>query len=250
MMTIVPAYPQETPDLDSSTEAYARRFEGPVGNYFLEVQSTSVLGLLPAPAHDFRVLDVGGGHGQLVVPLVRSGYDVTVVGSNDSCCRRLDQIAGSNRYQFRSGSLLDLPCESNSFDVVLAFRLLPHLENWNRFLSELCRVAKQCLIVDYPESHSGNLLSSITFAIKRTVETNTRRYRCFRRSEIVKELRLHGFQPQFVQGQFFFPMAFHRLMRLAFASRSMEALARRCGLTRLFGSPVILKASPIPSPSL
>ena len=242
--------PTRPPDLDSSTEAYARRFEGPVGDYFLDVQSTSVLGLLPPPTPDFRVLDVGGGHGQLVLPLVRAGYDVTVVGSNDSCCRRLDQMVGPHRYQFRCGSLLDLPCESNSFDVVLAFRLLPHLKHWNRFLSELCRVASQCLIVDYPESRSGNLLSSITFAIKRHVEKNTRRYRCFRRSEIMKELRLHGFQPEFVRGQFFIPMAFHRLMQLAGVSRSLEALARQYGLTRLFGSPVILKAGPIPSPSL
>ena len=173
MMSIVNGYPPESPDLDSSTEAYARRFEGPVGHYFLEVQSTSVLGLLPPPAHDFRVLDVGGGHGQLVQPLVRSGYDVTVVGSDDSCCRRLDEIVRTDRYQFRCGSLLDLPCESKSFDVVLAFRLLPHLEHWDRFLSELCRVARQCLIVDYPESRSGNWLSWFTFAIKRNVEKNT-----------------------------------------------------------------------------
>lgn len=239
-------YASETPDLESSTDAYAQRFAGAVGRYFLEIQGNLVRELLP-PAEDCCVLDVGGGHGQLTEPLVKSGYDVTVFGSDDSCRSRLDRIVGREEYQFMHGSLLDLPCEDNSFDVVLAFRLLPHLNNWQRFISELCRVARQCLIVDYPDLRSVNILSSLTFAMKRGVEENTRQFRCFRRSEILSELRANSFYPHSIRGQFFFPMALHRLMRQAVISRLIENLARICCLTRAFGSPVIVKAGPLPT---
>ena len=240
-------FPVETPDLESSAEAYAKRFEGAVGKYFLEVQSSCVLGLLPSPEQCRRVLDVGGGHGQLIGPLVAAGYKVTVLGSDDSCRPRLDRIVGSANYQFLCGSLLDLPCEEDSYDAVLALRLLPHLENWNRFLAELCRVARGCLIVDYPDTRSVNVFSSLLFALKRGVEKNTRRFRCFRRGEILQSLRKNEFEPTTIRGQFLFPMAFHRLMRIAPMSRGIESIARAFGLTRLFGSPVILKAGPIPS---
>lgn len=246
---MITVYPHETPDLESSTEAYAGRFAGPVGQFFLHVQTANVLSLLP-PAGQCRVLDVGGGHGQLALPLVREGYDVTIVGSDDSCRARLDRIVGPDQYQFRVGSLLDLPCEDTSFDVVLAFRMLPHLEHWRRFLEELCRVAKRSLVVDYPDLCSVNRLAAWTLPMKRRVEENTRPYRCFRRVELLAQLTLHGFRAEQLRGQFFFPMALHRWMRMAGLSQSMETAARVCGLTQTFGSPVILRAqrSPYSSP--
>ena len=76
---------RETPDLVSSSDEYARRFGGPVGEYFLNVQTKIVRSFLPSP-ENCRVLDVGGGHAQLAVPLIADGYDVTVLGSDD-CCR-------------------------------------------------------------------------------------------------------------------------------------------------------------------
>ena len=240
------SHPIETPDLESSTDAYALRFAGPVGSYFLEIQTNTVRQLLPK-GQDCSVLDVGGGHGQLVKPLVDTGYNVTVFGSNSSCRPRLDRIVGSNQYQFMEGSLLDLPCEDNAYDVVLAFRLLPHLNNWHRFIGELCRVARQCLIFDYPDLRSVNILSSLTFAMKRNVEKNTRRFRCFRRQEILAELKANNFRHDSLRGQFFFPMALHRYMKQAAVSRVFERIAYAGGLTRLFGSPVIAKACPIPN---
>ena len=38
------------------------------------------------------MLDVGGGHGQLAIPLCRAGYRVTVLGSDASCRRRLEAL--------------------------------------------------------------------------------------------------------------------------------------------------------------
>jgi len=72
--------PREDADVETSSDAYARRFAGPLGEYFLEVQSRLTLDLL-APWPGARVLDVGGGHGQTIGALVESGFDVTVLGS-------------------------------------------------------------------------------------------------------------------------------------------------------------------------
>ena len=234
----------EKPDLASSSDAYAKRFAGPVGEYFLEVQTRIVRSMLP-PSSDCTILDVGGGHAQLAVPLVAAGYDVTVFGSDATCCDRLDRMVGAGRYQFAQGNLLDLPWQDNTFDAVLAFRMLPHLTDWQRFVGELCRISKQCLIIDYPDVRSVNIFSSILFALKRTVEDNTtREYRLFKHRDILSALREHDYQQHARQGQFFFPMALHRLMKQATLSRQLENTAALARLTHFFGSPVIIKAVP------
>lgn len=234
------AYEVERPDLESSTEEYARRFAGSVGEFFIEVQWNAVREMLP-PATNCRVLDVGGGHAQLAAPMVDAGYDVTVMGSDEACVRRLNRTVGPNRYNFVAGDLLDLPVESKSFDVVLAFRLLPHLRNWQRFLAELCRVSKLAVIVDYPDLRSVNWFATQLFALKRSVEKNTRTYKCFDRREVIDAFAQNQFELAKLKGQFVLPMALHRMMRTATISRLTETVAKQSGLTQLFGSPVILK---------
>ncbi len=70
----------EDADVETSSEAYARRFSGAVGGWFLAVQADATLDLL-RPFPRARIVDVGGGHGQLAAPLAEAGHDVTVVGS-------------------------------------------------------------------------------------------------------------------------------------------------------------------------
>ena len=236
---------RETPDVLSSTEDYARRFTGPVGEYFLEIQTETVRGWLPPP-RNCRVLDVGGGHAQLAAPMIAEGYDVTVLGSNISCRRRLDRLVGKDNYVFCDGDLLNLPFAAQSFDIVLAFRILPHLRQWRRFLSEICHVAESTVVLDYPDLRSANCLADQLYAVKARIENNTRRYRCFRRHEIFTELKRNGFYVRHSRGQFFIPMAVHRLTGSSTFSRTTEAVARAVGLTGLFGSPIILQATAMP----
>ena len=230
----------EQPDLESSTEQYARRFAGSVGSYFLRVQRDIVHAMLHASDHR-SVLDVGGGHAQLAPSLVDAGHEVTVFGSDDSCKQRLDSVIGPDRYQFASGNLLSLPFATDSFDVVLAFRMLPHLKDWRGFIAELCRVAAECVIVDYPTLKSFNWFSDRLFALKKRVESNTRPYQCFRDNQIAEAFDANRFRVVQSEGQFLLPMALHRLVNAAWFSRLSEAMASSMGLTHLFGSPVILK---------
>lgn len=232
---------RETPDVETSSEDYARRFSGAVGTYFLDVQSSVTLRLLE-PWPGGRVLDAGGGHAQLAPPLVAHGYRVTVAGSEEACRARLDRSLPPGSFDFQACDLLNLPFPDRSFDVVLAFRLLAHLQSWRQQVSELCRVADKAVIVDYSDTRSFNSFYGPLFDWKRRLEGNTRSFITFRPGDVPGECARHGFGRQFVQREFFVPMVVHRALGRAGFSRTVEKASSMLGLTRALGSPVILKA--------
>lgn len=230
----------ETADIETSSEAYATRFAGPTGTWMLHVQETIVLDLLKSlPA--VTVLDVGGGHGQLAVPLCRAGLNVTVVASAESCRRRIVAVADSGQCQFKVGNLIKLPFSDHAFDAVLCFRLVTHCERWPQLIAELCRVARQAVILDYPTSQSLNRLAPQLFGAKKKLEGNTRTFRLFRHDELEREFNRHGFRTARRIGQFFLPMVLHRILKCRPLSAALESVCRRSDLSRRWGSPVIVK---------
>jgi SAM-dependent methyltransferase len=235
-----PSPPPEFADIETASEGYARRFSGKVGEYFLETQ-TNILRKLLSPWPKATILDVGGGHGQTAVPLVQKGHPVTVAGSGSLDSMRLATLLPREAFRFETCDLLHLPFEDRSFDIVLSFRLLPHIEEWPELIAELCRVADKAVIVDYPDIRSFNYFSESLFKAKKAVEGNTRPFRCFSRSEILEPFtRNHFGAPQF-QPEFFIPMAIHRALKRRGFSGAAEALSRTLGLTSLWGSPIILR---------
>lgn len=233
-------YP-ETADIDTASDDYASRFAGETGRYFLDVQTGIILDLL----RDFAgcsVLDVGGGHAQSAVPLVRHGYRLTVTGSDDVCRQRLDRFLAPGSFQYRTCDSLHLPFADNAFDFVLAVRLLPHVERWPELLAEMCRVARRGVILDYPDQRSFNVLYRLLFQAKKALEGNTRTFTLFSRGQLRRELEKNGFSAPDYRPEFFFPMVLHRKLGRPFLSRTLEAGARLLGLRRLFGSPIILRS--------
>jgi SAM-dependent methyltransferase len=228
-------------DVETSSAAYARRFEGPVGRWFLDVQARTMLELL-RPRPGASVLDVGGGHAQLTGALVEAGCDVTVYGSADRCSERVQAWVRSDQARFRSGPLLQAPWPDGSFDAALAFRLLPHIDRWRELVRELCRLARHVVIVDYPTARSANAVSGALFGVKKGIEGDTRPFRVFRDAEVEESFAAAGFVRTARRPQFLLPMALHRGLRLASLSRALEATASVAGLTRAWGSPVILRA--------
>lgn len=234
-----PGFP-ETPDIVTSSDEYARRFAGPVGQWFLEVQREATLDLLQRyPAS--RILEVGGGHGQLTGALIDAGHDVTVLGSAEICRRRIAHLVDGGRCAFEVGNMIDLPYSDRSFDVVIGYRLVSHVERWRRLLAEMTRVASRAVIVDYPEKGSVNALAPLLFGFKKRLEGDTRSYGCFRLRDLLQHVQEHGFERGRSRSQFFLPMVAHRTLGRRTVSASVEGLARRTGLTRFFGSPVILE---------
>jgi 2-polyprenyl-3-methyl-5-hydroxy-6-metoxy-1,4-benzoquinol methylase len=235
-------WPAEPADIETASDDYAGRFAGQVGEWMLRVQETIVLKLLRQFGIS-TVLDVGGGHGQLAVPLCREGFAVTVVGSADSCSRRIAGMLGSGICRFQVADLLQLPYPAKSFDAVVCFRLVTHCDRWQSLIAELCRVARTAVIIDYPTSQSVNIAAGKLFGAKKRLEGNTRTFRLFRHDEIKEEFEAHGFAMEAREGQFFFPMVLHRRLKCARLSAWLEDKCKHYGLTQRWGSPIIIKAT-------
>lgn len=231
---------RECPDIETSTDDYARRFNGPVGTWLLDVQWDAIHQLL-ATCPGQSVLELGGGHAQLTGSLLDHGYHVTVMGSDESCAKRVRPFIEPNRCQFHTGDLLNLPYADQSFDTVIAIRLMAHVEDWPRFLAEATRVARHAVIIDYPSLVSVNRVEKLLFGLKKALEGNTRHYRCFTTKMIADACKPHGYFPVSRRRQFFCPMVVHRALKMPRLSHTLEACCRALGLTVLLGSPVILK---------
>jgi SAM-dependent methyltransferase len=232
----------EDADISTSSDDYARRFAGPVGEWLREIQTRVTLDLLAGLPKGASVLDVGGGHAQIAPPLIDAGYSVTVVGSDASCGARLKPWTDHGRCRFDVGNLRSLPYADRSFDAVVCFRLLPHSVAWTGLVAELCRVARRSVVLDYPSTRSVNVLSEQLFSLKKGFEQNTRPFILFTPGEIGSAFRELGFTVRAAKPQFLLPMVVHRMVKSPALSRVAEAPGRMLGLTRWFGSPVIIRA--------
>jgi SAM-dependent methyltransferase len=232
--------PLEDADVETSSEGYACRFAGPVGRFFLGRQAEATLDLL-RPFPGTSVLDVGGGHGQVTGPLLAAGHAVTILGSNASCEARVREWTRTGRATFVAGDLLAPPIADRSYDVVLSYRLLPHVRRWPELVTVLSRLSRLAVVVDYPTRRSVNAAADLLFGLKKGVEGNTRPFTVFSDREVERAFASHGFLPTGRRPQFFFPMALHRGLRSAGLARGLEGTASGLGLTRALGSPVILR---------
>ncbi len=236
----------ETADIETASDDYATRFSGKVGEFFLEMQLKKVVSLLEKYDNP-ALLDVGGGHGQLAVPLIKAGYDVTVTGSDDSCETQLKKQLSTEKYSFLTCNSLALPYPDNAFDVVLAFRLVPHTQRWQELLKELSRVARQGIIIDYPDIRSANILNAALFKVKKIMEGNTRPFELFSRAQICDEFKKYHCHPVGLYPEFFLPMVLHRKLGSVGFSRFSEKIFAAAGLTSILGSPIIVHLKKVKS---
>ena len=107
---------RETPDIETSSDDYARRFAGPAGQYFLKIQEKALQSVLPGRPI-CSVLDVGGGHGQLVPIFLNRDCALTIFGSDESTHRRVREAFPDASITYVTGDVLKLPYEDNSFDI-------------------------------------------------------------------------------------------------------------------------------------
>lgn len=232
----------EIADIETSSEDYASRFSGAIGRWLLEVQAKATLEML-ASYPKTTVLDVGGGHGQLTKPLIDHGYQLKVVGSDTSCKQRIQTYLNQDLCSFEVANVLALPYPDEAFDVVISYRFLAHVTQWQSFLSELARVAKQAVIVDYPTQRSINAIAPYLFQFKKGIEGNTRPFTSYRESEILNYFQSLGLKLTARYPQFFIPMVVHRTLKAPRVSAVLENSIRLSGLTSFLGSPVIAKFS-------
>lgn len=236
------------PDIETASEQYARRFSGPLGEFLLGVQSEILESFLEGyEGEPLKVLDVGGGHGQVAPLLIDKGFDVWIHGSCESCNARLYSALekNSSKAHFFSAPLSALPFEDDSFDLVVGIRLIGHVEDWNEFISELARVSRRAVIIDYPPSCSFNFFYPLFFQFKKLIEGDTRPFVRFSEKSIREAFQKNGFRQIKQRKQFFLPMGIHRLLQMPKLSYVTENTFATIGLTKIFGSPAIVLAESI-----
>ena len=252
--------PTHMPDVVTASEDYASRFYGATGAWFLKVQQDAVCDVIAAD-RSISILDVGGGHIQIAAPLAEKGYRVTVQGSALECRDRMDanpitrdcdRKLGDGAHdefanpitrdcEFIMSPVTKLPVADRGYHTVLSFRLLAHYEDWPALVKELCRVADVAIIVDFPSTSALNVFGPLLFRVKKRIEKNTRHWQSFRQADIINAFRQHGFRMEARFKEFFLPMVFYRVLRSRAVTVALEGTYRAVGLTRLFGSPVVLK---------
>jgi len=235
---------EASPDIASSTDEYAARFSGPVGEYLLRTQEQAVVEMLKQGPQSGRVLEVGGGHCQLTRLLLERGYEVVLHGSSEQAFERAQKLGLTAHPKLTTAvSPLDkLPFSDREFNIVIAIRMLAHIEEWPGFIAELCRVADSEVIIDYASLYTLNILTPLLFQLKKRIEKNTRTYLCQTSGKVIREFNIAGFKTVISRPQFFFPMGLHRLLKNVPLSESVEKIPQKFGATQLFGSPVIVGA--------
>jgi len=91
------------------------------------------------------ILDIGCGSGEYVKSLLKAGYEV----------KGIDILYNENwknidNDSFNVGEINNLPYSYDSFDTLLAFEVLEHLENPDTALKEMYKVTNNNIIISVP----------------------------------------------------------------------------------------------------
>ena len=79
------------------------------------------------------------------------------------------------------------------------------------------------------------------FKAKKKFEGDTRNWKLFKHAEVIDEFKKNGYIVKRKKAQFFMPMVLHRAFKLPILSIVLEKICRVLGLTRFWGSPMIVR---------
>jgi SAM-dependent methyltransferase len=220
------------------------RFSGPIGTMLAETQARVIAEFLPDVAGR-SVLDVGTGTGRGALALARRGARVTGVDASTQMLDIARQRAGEEKLSidFQVGDAHRLSFPDRSFDAAVSLRVLMHTPDWRRCLGELCRVARERVVFDYPAVLSAAALQAAARHVAAAAGARTEAYRVFRARAMRAELGRHGFRVAAEHRQFVLPIALHKAIGSRAATARVEGLLRAVGLLRLLGSPVTVVAT-------
>lgn len=219
------------------------RFSGPIGRLLAETQDGLIARYL-APLRGRTVLDVGTGTGRAAIALARRGAVVTGVDASAemlAVAERRAREAGA-AVSFTRGDAHRLEYGDGSFDAVVCLRVLMHTPAWRRVVAELCRVARDRVVFDYPALLSAAAVQSLARRAALAAGVRAEAYRVFSGRAIRVALAANGFRLVDAHRQFVLPIALHKRLGSRAATERIEGALARAGLTRAFGSPVTVVA--------
>jgi SAM-dependent methyltransferase len=228
------------------------RFGGPIGELLAETQE-EVLARFAGHLEGCSVLDVGTGTGRAALALSARGARVIGLDASVEMLRVALSRAEARGLcaTFTLGDAHALPFERRSFDVAVCLRVLMHAKNWEQCVAELCRVARQRVVLDYPALGSIATLQSLGRRAAAWVGATVEPYRVLRDREVRRVLARHGFEVTGSHRQFVLPVALHKRLGSRALTEHVEAGLARLGLLSLLGSPVTVlaerRSAPAPS---
>jgi ubiquinone/menaquinone biosynthesis C-methylase UbiE len=230
-------------DAGMATSFDAKRFGGPIGRIILEDQER-VLAEFLGDVSGTRILDMATGTGRAALALARRGAAVTGVDASSEMLLVAKSRAAEAGLSvaFDEGDAHRLTYPDRSFDAVVCLRMLMHVPDWRRALSELCRVSRRQLVIDYPASASLASLQMIWRRVAQSMGSKVEAYRVFSASAIRRELDRNGFRIVSAHKQFVLPIALHKAVGSPGFTRGVEGALTRTGMLTLAGSPVTIAA--------
>lgn len=132
-----------------------------------------------------RVLDAGCGNGAYVRYLCHCGYDAYGFDLVKSEIR--DEVKSC----FFVANILYMPFKDNTFDTILAFEVLEHIEDVDLALAELYRVAKKNIIISVPDCQLDEKFASSGLVFSHWIDRTHRQ--TFTKESLKQILMSHGF---------------------------------------------------------
>jgi SAM-dependent methyltransferase len=220
-----------------------RRFGGPIGDYIATSQALSLADFVGRIQHR-RILDVGTGTGRAALLFAHGGAEVTGIDASAEMLKVARARAEKDgvAVRFQAGNAHKLEFADRSFEVVVSLRVLMHTPEWRRVVSELCRVADQLVIVDYPSARSVAVIESMARRLVHAVGLSREPYRAFSDHAIDVAFERCGFRVRARHRQFVLPIAFHKLIGSRKFTMWCEGIFNRMGLLARIGSPVTIVA--------
>ena len=219
------------------------RFGGPIGSMVATSQALSLADFI-GRIQRRRILDVGTGTGRAALLFARGGAEVTGIDASSEMLKiaraRAEREGVAVRFQF--GNAHKLEFGNRSFEVAVSLRVLMHTPQWRQVVSELCRVADQLVVVDYPSSRSMAFVESLARRIFSVIGLAKEPYRTLSDRAVDAAFARCGFRVRARHRQFVLPIAFHKLIGSPTFTARCEGLFDRIGLLARFGSPVTIVA--------
>jgi len=214
-----------------------------VSRMYLEEQLEYIFKMLGS-VKGKNILDIGAGTGRVAIPLAKEGARVIASDASNEMLKIAREKARKNNVEvvFKLADAHKLPFTDLEFDAVVSIRTIMHTVNWKRALSEICRVSKKNVIIDFPPKSGFAFFAPLILGIKKKFIKDAQNYKVFSVGAVKKELLRNGFVISDIKKQYILPLFAHKTLNSVVFSRLIESFFRITGFTQLFGAPVTVYA--------
>jgi len=219
------------------------RFGGAIGQFIKKTQQDLVFHTLP-DVKSWKVADIGAGTGRITIPFLEAGASVSACDASVPMLEVLKEKIKSPNLQVFAIDAHQLEFENQSYDCAVSFRLLLHVVDWKKVLSEICRISKDWIIIDFTAHRGFYVLasSSLWYKVRNVTSKVVQPYRTIPVPEVKTELEKHGFEIIKEDSGYFLPLVIYRKIGSPGFMKAAERLFGAIGLTGVAGSPCTIFA--------